>query len=176
MIRIKELREKKGINMRQTAKELGIPYTTYISYEKGDREPNSEMLIELAEFFHCSIDYLLGRSEDVIDTEKWDEEAEEHAKKLVARELVRLRKSFDLAKADGFRKFIMFLHYPPTNILEERSGFTDMAEEYGAEQVIYAHSHGESRFHDSIHGEYRGRVYHLVSGDYLRWKPLKVLE
>ena len=106
----------------------------------------------------------------------WDEEAEEHAKKLVERELVRLRKSFELAKADGFRKFIMFLHYPPTNILEERSGFTDMAEEYGAEQVIYAHSHGESRFHDSIEGEYRGRVYHLVSGDYLRWKPLKVLE
>ncbi len=62
------------------------------------------------------------------------------------------------------------------DILEERSGFTDMAEEYGAEQVIYAHSHGESRFHDSIHGEYRGREYHLVSGDYLRWKPLKVLE
>jgi predicted phosphohydrolase len=106
----------------------------------------------------------------------WDEEAEEHAKKLVERELVRLRKSFELAKADGFRKFIMFLHYPPTNILEERSGFTDMAEEYGAEQVIYAHSHGESRFHDSIEGEYRGRVYRLVSGDYLRWKPLKVLE
>ena len=105
----------------------------------------------------------------------WDEEEEEHARKLVARELVRLRKSFDLAKADGYRKFIMFLHYPPTSILEERSGFTDMAEEYGAEQVIYAHSHGESRFHDSIHGEYRGREYHLVSGDYLRWKPLKIL-
>ena len=106
----------------------------------------------------------------------WDEEAEAHAKKLVERELNRLRKSFELAKADGYRKFIMFLHYPPTNILEERSGFTDMAEEYGAEQVIYAHSHGESRFHDSIQGEYRGRVYHLVSGDYLRWKPLKVLD
>ncbi len=68
----------------------------------------------------------------------------------------------------------MFLHYPPTNILEERSGFTDMAEEYGAEQVIYAHCHGESRFHDSIQGEFRGRTYHLVSGDYLRWKPLKI--
>ena len=105
----------------------------------------------------------------------WNEEAEEHAKKLVERELQRLRKSFELAKADGYRKFIMFLHYPPTNILEERSGFTDMAEEYGAEQVIYAHCHGESRFHDSIHGEYRGRTYHLVSGDYLRWKPLKIL-
>lgn len=98
------------------------------------------------------------------------------AKKLVERELQRLRKSFELARADGYQKYIMFLHYPPTNILEERSGFTDMAEEYGAEQVIYAHCQGESRFHDSIHGEYRGRTYHLASGDYLRWKPLKILE
>ena len=106
----------------------------------------------------------------------WDEQAEEHAKKLVQRELQRLRKSFELAKTDGYRKYIMFLHYPPTNILEDRSGFTDMAEEYGAEQVIYAHCHGESRFNDSIRGEYRGRVYHLVSGDCLRWKPMKVLD
>ena len=106
----------------------------------------------------------------------WDEEAEQHAKKLVERELQRLRKSFELVKADGYRKFIMFLHYPPTSILEETSGFTDMAEEYGAEQVVYAHCHGESRFRDSIHGEYRGRMYHLVSGDYLRWKPLRILE
>ena len=106
----------------------------------------------------------------------WDREAEDHAKKLVKRELDRLRKAFDLAKGDGYRKFILFLHYPPTNILEDRSGFTDLAEEYGAEKVIYAHSHGESRFHDSIHGDYRGRTYHLVSGDYLRWKPFKILD
>ena len=106
----------------------------------------------------------------------WDEDTEGHAKKLVTRELQRLRKSFEMAKSDGYRKYIMFLHYPPTNILEERSGFTDIAEEYGAEQVIYAHCHGESRFHDSIHGEYRGRIYRLVSGDYLRWKPLKILD
>ena len=105
----------------------------------------------------------------------WDEENEIHAKKLVDRELQRLRKSFELAKKDGYRKFIMFLHYPPTNVLEETSGFTDMAEEYGAEHVIYAHSHGESRFHDSLQGEYRGRKYYLVSGDYLRWKPMKLL-
>ena len=105
----------------------------------------------------------------------WDEDAEKHARKIVARELARLRASFEAAKADGYRKFIMFLHYPPTSILEERSAFTDMAEEYGADQVIYAHCHGESRFHDSIQGEYRGRTYRLVSGDYLRWKPLKIL-
>ena len=72
---------------------------------------------------------------------------------------------------DGYTRFIMFLHYPPTNILERRSGFTDMAEEYGAEQVIYAHCHGQSRFHDSIEGCFHGVEYRLVSGDYLVWKP-----
>ena len=106
----------------------------------------------------------------------WDEEARAHAKKLVEREVQRLRKSFELAKADGYRKFIMFLHYPPTNILEERSAFTDMAREYGAEQVIYAHCHGESRFHDSIQGDFNGITYHLVSGDYRKWQPLKVMD
>ena len=106
----------------------------------------------------------------------WDEEAEMHAKKLVERELQRLRKSFELAKRDGYRKFIMFLHYPPTNILEEESGFTKMAEEYGAEQVIYAHCHGETRFHDSIEGDFHGIRYILVSGDFRKWEPMRVLE
>ena len=104
----------------------------------------------------------------------WDEEAEARAEKLVAREAARLRKSFEAAKNAGFQKFVMFLHYPPTNILEKRSVFTDMAEEYGAEQVIYAHCHGESRFHDSLEGMHNGIRYRLVSGDYLRWMPEKI--
>lgn len=106
----------------------------------------------------------------------WDEEAEERAKKLVKRELSRLRKSFEKARSDGHDKFIMFLHYPPTNILEERSCFTDIAEEYGVRHVVYAHCHGESRFHDSIHGFCRGITYHLVSGDFLNWRPKKILD
>ena len=106
----------------------------------------------------------------------WDEKAEEQAKKLVERETERLRASFEAARADGYRKYLMFLHYPPTNILEEESAFTAMAEEYGAEQVIYAHCHGETRFHDSIEGEKNGIRYSLVSGDYRRWVPLKLLD
>ena len=106
----------------------------------------------------------------------WDAEAEARAEKLVQRELARLRTSFEAACADGYRKFIMFLHYPPTSVLEKESGFTKMAEEYGAEQVVYAHCHGESRFHDSIEGMHNGIRYSLVSGDYLKWHPYKVLD
>lgn len=63
MNRIKTLREKKGINMTQAAKALQIPYTTYVNYEKGEREPNTEMLIKIAGFYGVSVDYLIGRSD-----------------------------------------------------------------------------------------------------------------
>jgi predicted phosphohydrolase len=105
----------------------------------------------------------------------WDEEKEEHAKKLVDREMVRLRKSFEMAREAGYHKFIMFLHYPPTNILEKESPFTAIALEYGCERVVYSHCHGSSRFADSIRGEYQGINYDLVSGDYLDFKPVKLL-
>lgn len=62
MYRIKELRIEKGTSMAQTARELNLPYTTYVNYEKEEREPNSEILIQLANYFNCSIDYLIGRS------------------------------------------------------------------------------------------------------------------
>ena len=105
----------------------------------------------------------------------WDGVAEAAAAKRIERETARLELSFEAARKDGYSRFIMFLHYPPTNVMERNSVFTDLAEKYKAEQVIYAHSHGESRFHDSIEGGYRGIRYSLVSGDYLKWKPMLIM-
>ena len=105
----------------------------------------------------------------------WDTDAQARAEKLVRRETERLKASFEAARADGYSRFIMFLHYPPTSVLERNSEFTAMAEQYGAEQVVYAHCHGHSRFHDSIMGRHHGIRYSLVSGDYLEWVPMKVL-
>ena len=105
----------------------------------------------------------------------WDGVAESYAVKRIERETERLRVSFEAARNDGYSRFIMFLHYPPTNVMERNSDFTAIAEEYKAEQVIYAHCHGEHRFHDSIEGEKNGIHYQLVSGDFLKWKPYKIL-
>lgn len=100
----------------------------------------------------------------------------EHFEKIVNRELERLRASFECARQDGYEKFLMFLHYPPTSIGEMESGFTRMAEEYGAKQVIYSHCHGKDRFQDSFLGEVHGVLYRLVSADYLRFRPERILE
>lgn len=100
----------------------------------------------------------------------------EHFEKIRDREAERLKISFEAAKTEGFSKFIMFLHYPPTSIGEQESVFTRMAREYGAEQVIYSHCHGRERFDDSFKGEVEGIRYSLVSGDYLNFKPVRILD
>ncbi len=102
-------------------------------------------------------------------------DSREHFLKIRDREEQRLRTSFEAARAAGFSRFIMFLHYPPTSIGEQESVFTRMAEEYGAEQVIYSHCHGRERFDDSFKGVVNGIRYSLVSGDYLNFKPQRIL-
>lgn len=116
--------------------------------------------------------FYLNRRGNVVG---WDEEREKQAEKLVSREMTRLRESFHLAEKAGYKKFIMFLHYPPTNIIEETSHFTEIAREYGVTAVVYSHCHGEQRFGDSIRGNFHGIRYMLVSGDYLNFHPALVL-
>lgn len=64
MNRMKQLREEMQKSKAQVAREMNMPYTTYVNYEKGAREPNSELLIMIATYFGVSIDYLIGRSEN----------------------------------------------------------------------------------------------------------------
>lgn len=96
--------------------------------------------------------------------------------KLLDRETQRMEKSVGEAWQAGYRNFVLFLHYPPTTIGESTSPFTEIAERVGASHVVYSHSHGEARFHDSLQGKVRGVNYHLVSGDFLDFKPVKILD
>lgn len=100
----------------------------------------------------------------------------EHFEKIRDRELQRLTISFEKAAAAGFGKFILFLHYPPTSIGEEESPFTMLAEKYGVSKVVYSHCHGIERFDDSFKGYVNGIEYKLVSGDYLNFRPDRILD
>lgn len=80
MNRLAELRKEKNLSMKETAVRLHLPYTTYVSYEKGDREPNSEVLIKLADFYNTTVDFILGVSKS---TQNNDLKLSNHEKKLV---------------------------------------------------------------------------------------------
>lgn len=62
--RIKELREGTGMSARKFAESIGIKYTTYYGYETGTREPGSDTVTALCNYFGCTADYLLGLSDD----------------------------------------------------------------------------------------------------------------
>ena len=61
--RLKELRQSKGLTLKQTAASIGVSLMAYAHYEHGDREPSIDTLIKLCDFFAVSSDYLLGRTE-----------------------------------------------------------------------------------------------------------------
>lgn len=63
MNRMKELREELNLSRAQVSRDLQMPYTTYVNYENEAREPNSEVLILVANYFKVSVDYLIGRTE-----------------------------------------------------------------------------------------------------------------
>ena len=57
------LRNKAQLSQTKASKQMGIPLGTLASYEIGRREPNTEMLGRLADFYGTTIDYLLGRDD-----------------------------------------------------------------------------------------------------------------
>lgn len=64
-IRLKELREEKGMNQRELAAALHVSPGTIGMWESGAREPQKiEMLQGIANYFHVSTDYLLGNVDD----------------------------------------------------------------------------------------------------------------
>lgn len=65
MIRIKELRLEKKMTQAELAKILGVNQTAVGKYERGDLQPNNNILCMLADIFDVSVDYLLGLEDDL---------------------------------------------------------------------------------------------------------------
>ena len=59
--RLKELREEKGYTQQEIASKIGLTKGAYGCYERGISVPDTQTLLELAEIFDVTTDYLLGR-------------------------------------------------------------------------------------------------------------------
>ena len=58
--RIKALREKQNKTQSQLAKQLGITRSSVNAWEMGISIPSTQYIVELANIFHVSTDFLLG--------------------------------------------------------------------------------------------------------------------
>ena len=62
-LRIRDLREDHDLNQTQVAELLKVHQTTYSDYELGRLNVPVTALHTLADYYHVSVDYLLGRTD-----------------------------------------------------------------------------------------------------------------
>ncbi len=61
--RLRKLRNEKGLRQKDVANIINITTSAYGFYEQGKRDPDTEIIQKLADFFDVSIDYLLCRTD-----------------------------------------------------------------------------------------------------------------
>jgi HTH-type transcriptional regulator, competence development regulator len=66
--RLKYIREKKGYAQKFVAEKIGIKNNTLSGYESGRREPDSDTLRKLAQFYEVSTDFIIGVSNNYYDS------------------------------------------------------------------------------------------------------------
>lgn len=59
-MRLRDLREDSDLTQSELASRLHIKQNTYSQYENGQRQIPLALLIELAEIYETSLDYLVG--------------------------------------------------------------------------------------------------------------------
>lgn len=66
---LKSLRESHGISQQKLADAVGISQQSVNKYENHQTQPDIVTLIQIADFFHTSVDYLIGHSEAQAESE-----------------------------------------------------------------------------------------------------------
>ena len=60
---LKRLREQKGVYLKEVAPVLGVSVGTVSNYEHGVHAPDPDTLMQLADYYDVSIDYLIGHTD-----------------------------------------------------------------------------------------------------------------
>ena len=93
---IKDIRLRKGLTQSDVAAALGVSSVVYSRYETGKRQPSIDMLIQMADIFGVTVDFLLGR-QDIEDSTLSDYELQL---------LIASRKADERAKQDALNMLL----------------------------------------------------------------------
>ena len=93
---IKDIRLRKGLTQADVAAALGVSSVVYSRYETGKRQPSIDMLIQMADIFGVTVDFLLGR-QDIEDSTLSDSELQL---------LIASRKADERAKQDALNMLL----------------------------------------------------------------------
>lgn len=61
---LKQLRQQYKLGTEQVAEVIGVSGSAYRNYERGERTPDYDKLVRIADLYNVTTDYLLGRTEE----------------------------------------------------------------------------------------------------------------
>lgn len=94
--------------------------------------------------------------------------------KVLRREVQRLETSIKSALSADLEP-IVFMHYPPIFATNFNYDILEILYRYNIKECYYGHIHGRSAHELCVKNTYDGINFHLISGDYIQFKPEKVL-
>jgi len=98
----------------------------------------------------------------------WYFDSEEaHDEKVLAREVMRIKRSLDSAKTD---EKLVFLHYPPITTASKCDEIIELLKEYGIKKCYYGHLHGDAARY-ALNDSIDGIDFELISCDKLGFVP-----
>lgn len=100
-----------------------------------------------------------------------EEKGTEHDRKMLSREVLRLRASLD---AGGEKEKLVFLHYPPLTKTYRCEEILSVLKEYHVRRCFYGHLHAKACT-AAYNGWADGTEFRLISADYLHFSP-KIIE
>ena len=96
--------------------------------------------------------------------------------KTYKREIGRFNLSLETAVKAGYNRIFFMSHYPPLWKEQKESGLFNVLKEHSVEKVFYGHLHGEDSFKTGESGIVCGVKLILVSADFLKFIPFKIME
>lgn len=63
-MRIKDLRKEAGLTQKQLAEQLNVKQNTVSYWEQGKTTPDSNTICQIADYFHVTVNYVLGLEEE----------------------------------------------------------------------------------------------------------------
>jgi transcriptional regulator with XRE-family HTH domain len=96
--RLKELRKEKGVSQDEFAKAIYKSRSSVAGYEINDRMPDIRTIMQIADYFKCTLDYLFERSKvKNLDTKNLEKEIELYQNKIDCLKL-KLEKALELVE------------------------------------------------------------------------------
>lgn len=86
--RLKEMRKNKKLSQIQLAKLLNSAQSTVSGWESGEREPDFNMVVDIAALLDTSVDYLLGNTDNPSPPSKKEQKKETSQKEVTKEDIM----------------------------------------------------------------------------------------